>query len=68
MKLNAASRKRLKSSDFAIPSKRAYPIPDEGHAKAALARVDEFGTPAERAKVRAAIRRKFPNMKLSSAK
>lgn len=60
-KLTAKKRKRLKSSTFALPDRR-YPIPDASHARNALARVSQNGTPAEKAKVRAAVHRKFPSI------
>ncbi len=37
----------------------AYPIPDKAHARNALARVSQYGTPAEKARVRAAVKAKF---------
>ncbi len=65
-KLKAKQRKRLPKSDFALPAKApesgSYPIPDENHARNALARVSQFGTPEEKRKVRAAVRRKFPQI------
>lgn len=60
--LTGKKRKALPTSSFAIPEKRAYPIHDESHARNALARVAQFGTPEEKARVRAAVKRKFPNM------
>lgn len=53
-------RKQMKPSTFAIPSQRKYPIPDVKHARNAIARVRQRGTPAEQAKVFAAVKRKFP--------
>jgi hypothetical protein len=61
-KLSTKSRKRMKSSTFALPGKRKYPIPDKAHARNALARVAQHGTPAEKKKVRAAVHRKFPSI------
>jgi hypothetical protein len=40
----------------------AYPINTKGRAVAALHYVEENGTPAEKAKVRAAVRRKYPDL------
>jgi len=60
--LNSAARKKLSKSSFAIPERRAYPIPDESHARNALARVAQHGTPEEQRRVRAAVHRKFPNI------
>lgn len=55
MKLTAAARNALPPSDFAIPSQRKYPIEDAGHRRAALGRVGEFGTPAQKKEVHAKV-------------
>ncbi len=67
--LTTKARKRLKTSQFAVPSKRSksggsggYPVPDASHARNALARVSQFGTPAEKAAVKAKVAAKFPNI------
>jgi hypothetical protein len=59
--LSSASRKKLPKSAFAIPPDR-YPIHDEAHARNALARVAQHGTPEEKAKVRAAVHRRYPKI------
>ncbi len=59
-------RKAMPQSEYALPGKR-YPIPDKGHAKAALGRVSEFGSPAEKARVKRKVRRLFPKMKMKGA-
>ena len=63
MKLTAAARKRIPRSQFAVPSKApgsgSYPIPDRRHAANALAR---SSGKAVAAKVRAAVRKKYPAM------
>lgn len=61
-KLTAQKRKSLSKSSFAEPGKRKYPIEDKAHARNALSRVSQFGSPAEKSKVRAAVRRKFPGV------
>lgn len=61
-KLTTKARKAIKTSNFALPKKRAYPIEDRSHARNALARVSQFGSPAEKSKVRAAVHRKYPSM------
>ena len=61
-KLTYQQRKRLKKSSFVYPGKRAYPIEDKKHGRAALARVAQFGTPAQRARVRAAVCKKYPTI------
>jgi len=60
--LTAAERRKLPNSAFAIPEKRAYPIPDEIHARDALREVKAHGTAAEQRRVRAAVARQYPNL------
>lgn len=60
--LDSKARKELKDSDFAIPEKRAYPIHDEAHARNALARVAQHGSPEEKKRVRAAVKRKHKKL------
>jgi hypothetical protein len=67
-RLTSKGRKRLKSSSFALRGKRKYPIHDKVHARNALARVSAHGTTAEKKTVRAAVRRRFPSIKVSSGK
>ena len=69
--LDAAERRALPDSDFALPGKGkgpegkqagAYPINDEEHARLALSMVAQHGTPEEKKKVRAAVARKYPDI------
>lgn len=60
-KLKAAQRNRLPAKDFAGPD-RSYPINDMSHARNALARVSQFGTSELKAKVRAKVHRKYPEI------
>jgi len=60
--LTTKDRKKLSKNSFALPGKRKYPIPDKAHARNALARVAQHGTPAEQKKVRAAVKRRFPSI------
>ena len=55
-------RKKLNKKSFALPGKRKYPIPDKKHARNALARVAQNGTPAEQKKVKAAVKKRFPSI------
>jgi hypothetical protein len=57
-KLTTAARKKISGKNFALPGRR-YPIEDKAHARNALARVSQFGTPSEKATVRAKVHRKF---------
>lgn len=61
-KLSAKQRKALPKKAFAEPGKRAYPIPDKSHARNALSRVAQHGSPAEKAQVRAKVKAKFPDI------
>lgn len=60
-KLSYKQRKALPSSAFVFPKQKRYPIHDRAHAQNALARVSQKGTPSEKAKVRAAVCRKYPD-------
>lgn len=62
-RLTARKRRNLKTSSFAIPERRAYPIHDVSHARNALARVSQHGSPSEKRRVRSAVRRRFPGVK-----
>jgi len=64
--LTAAARKKRPDSDFALPDRR-YPIHDEAHARNALARVSQHGSADEKKKVRAAVKRRYPNIDVQEA-
>jgi hypothetical protein len=70
-RLTASERQHLPKSDFALPGKGAgpkgagsgsYPIPDASHARNALARVSQHGSPAQKATVRAKVHAKYPDI------
>jgi hypothetical protein len=61
-KLTTKKRKWLSKKSFALPGKRAYPVNDQAHARNALARVAQHGTPAEKKAVRRAVKRKYPGI------
>lgn len=70
-KLTAADRRKIPASETAVSSARkpgkgaapgSYPIPDENHARNALAR--SAGKPVE-AQVRAKVTSKFPGIKVA---
>ena len=73
-KLKAAARKKIATSDFAVPSKAGsakakaksgnYPIEDKAHAKNALAR--SSGKPVA-GQVRAAVAKKYPGLAKKTA-
>ncbi len=60
-KLTPKARNALPKNSFAGPD-RSYPVEDASHARNALARVSQFGTPAVKAQVRAKVARKFPGI------
>jgi len=59
--LTAKGRKQVAEKNFALPGGR-YPIHDASHARNALARVSQYGTPAEKAAVRARVAAKYPGI------
>jgi hypothetical protein len=61
-KLTTAARKKLPAQDFALPGKRAYPVENPSHARNALARVSQHGSPAEKAAVRGKVAAKYPGI------
>ncbi len=61
-KLTSKMRNNLPASAFAIPATRDYPIMDKAHAVDALTRVAANGTPQQKAQVRAAVKRRYPDL------
>ena len=55
-------RSKLPKGDFAVPSKRKFPIPDISHARNALARADQSSDVAA-STVRSAVYAKYPSLK-----
>lgn len=60
-KLTANARKAIAPKNFALPGGR-YPVEDASHARNALARVSQFGSSSEKAKVRAKVHAKYPGI------
>jgi hypothetical protein len=69
--LSAEERRALPDSDFALPGKGegpkgkqagSYPIDTEDRARSALSLVAQHGTSEEKAKVRAAVEKKYPEI------
>lgn len=65
-KLSKAERDRLPDSAFVFPKKRAFPIHDRPHAKAAMRLAGRKG-PKIQAAVRAAVKRRYPGLVASLA-
>jgi hypothetical protein len=59
--LTTKTRNALPTKAFAGPN-RTYPVQDASHARNALARVSQHGSPALKAEVRAKIARKYPGI------
>ncbi len=64
-KLTASQRRNLPRGDFAEPKQRKYPINDRSHARNALARVSQYGSPKQKAMVRSAVRKRYPGIRQS---
>ncbi len=60
-KLTSKERKQMPAGKFALPGRR-YPIEDASHARNALARVAQHGTPEEKKTVRAKVHREYPSI------
>jgi len=57
MKLTAKARRGLRSSQFAVPERRAFPIEDPGHARAALRLIGKAHSESEKRRIRAMANR-----------
>ena len=60
-KLNAAARRALKPSQFALPEKEAYPISNVSHGRAALSMAHN-ASPSEQATIKNKVHDKFPQI------
>lgn len=66
--LTPAGRDRVKDKNFALSARQsdtgkpAYPIHDEAHARNAVARVQQHGSPEEKSEVFKDIARKYPGL------
>ena len=60
--LTTKGRNALAAGSFALPGKRAYPIQDKNHARAALSRASANATSAEQATIRRKVHAKFPSI------
>jgi hypothetical protein len=66
-RLTAKKRNQLPAGSFALKGRR-YPVNDKAHARNALARVAQHGTPEEKAAVRRKVQGKFPGIAVSGPK
>jgi hypothetical protein len=65
-KLTAEQRNNMPQKEFALPGGR-YPINDANHARNALARVSQHGSPEEKARVLSKVASKYPGIEQSKA-
>lgn len=65
MGLSKQQRDALPPKDFALPASRQYPIPDEQHAELALEDMQAAASPKQKALIKAAIAKRFPNVSLN---
>jgi hypothetical protein len=63
-KLTAKRRNALPANTFAGPD-RSYPIPDASHARNALARASQHAGADLKAKIRAKVHKKFPQIQMA---
>ena len=59
--------KKLRRDEFAIPERRAYPIPDRLHARLALDKANREPIARTRARVRRAVSERFPELAVDAA-
>jgi hypothetical protein len=66
-RLTAKARANIPQKEFAVPSKDggAYPIDTRQRAATALGLVGMHGSPAEKAQVRGAVAKKYPQVEQS---
>jgi len=55
-------RAQMPASDFGLPAQKKYRIDDAAHARDALGRVAQSGTPAQQAQVRRRVKAKYPSI------
>lgn len=71
--LTTEGREKIKEKNFSLSAeqsdtgKPAYPIEDKSHAANALARVKQFGSPAEKAEVYKDVAKKYPGLAMRSS-
>lgn len=66
--LSSTQRKRLLSQEFVFPAERKYPIEDASHARNALARAAQHLGSEGQAKVKAAVKRRYPSISVEGGK
>lgn len=67
-KVSSGRYKGMSKSQMALPGEGKYPIDSPARARNALARAAQNATPAQQAKVRAAVKKKYPSIQVTSPK
>jgi hypothetical protein len=60
-----AGRAKMAPASFALPAQKKYRIDDAAHARNALGRAAQNGTPAEQAQVSRAVAKKYPRINVT---
>lgn len=60
-----AGRKQMSPGQFGLPDKKKYRIDDAAHARNALGRVAQHGTPVEQAQVKRRVKAKYPSINVT---
>lgn len=63
--LTTERRKSLGSNQFVFPQTRAYPIDTAARARNALSRGSQNASPEQLAKIKAAVSRRYPGIKIA---
>lgn len=58
----ASGRKGMGAKDFGLPGEKKYRIDDAAHARNALARVAQNGSPAEQKQVKSRVAARYPGI------
>ena len=61
-RLTYKRRKKLPKRQFALPSKRAYPIDTRQRAINALGKAKRFASPAQRKVIKRAVCKRYPDL------
>ncbi|HEY1439807.1 MAG TPA: hypothetical protein VGF65_02980 [Mycobacterium sp.] len=60
-----SGRAVMGAAQFGVPARKKYRIDDAAHARNALGRVAQHGTPAEKAQVRKRVAAKYPSINVT---
>lgn len=63
-----AGRKAMSPSSFGLPTQKKYRIDDPAHARDALARVAQHGSPTEQKQVQQRVAKKYPGINVTGVK